>query len=436
MVGFFAYSADVFAPFKPDSGFLTPDQHEGTRKNYTDAYDFVLENAWTAESHPQVAQWREGNKDHITALLKAAHSRNQFFNPYVLSPEDRELANGEFMPELISILLPGVQQMREVARTLTIDANHHLGNGNIDRAIHGSIAIHRIGRLTARGGTLVEGLVGIAISSIASDLDRRILAAEGITAEQLSKHLNGLRSLPPMPKMIDKINLTERYMFLDTTIAVAQYGPSALDITTGSAAKPNPLMKTLSKLFTSSFVNWDTVLRRGNYWYDELYRVGTIKNVHERTKAYAEVDARIRAVAEEARDPTSLAKKLLLSGKSIPEISSEQMSHVMISLLLPALGAAISAEDRALMQNEVTQVAIALELHHLNNSNYPSNLQALVGNHLKTLPQDRFNEKGLTYKTTPRGYVLYSFGRNRQDDQGNSYEDEPRGDDISIKRER
>ena len=108
----------------------------------------------------------------------------------------------------------------------------------------------------------------------------------------------------------------------------------------------------------------------------------------------------------------------------------------MVSLLLPALGDAVSAEDRALMQNEISQIGFALELHYLENKSYPSNLKALVGPNLKSIPQDRFNANGLTYKTTPNGYVLYSFGRDREDNQGNTYDDQPTGDDIALKRER
>ena len=435
MVDFFSYYKEVLGPFD-GTGDVTSDQYESNRNKYEDLYAQVLEGPWTQASHPEAHQWREHNKDHIEAFLNVVETRDEYFNPYVLAPGELVEGEDEFLPELISLLLPGAQQIREVARTLAIDANYHLGNGDIDSAMRNAIVMHRIGRLTARGGTLVEGLVGIAICGIASSIDQRILSTSGVTRASLKSHLAALRKLPAMPTMIEKINLTERYMFLDTTISVARYGPSSLDSTTGSAAQPNPILKGLGKMFSSSFVNWDNVMRRGNYWYDELYRIGSIKDVHERTKAYAELEERLQRVFAEARDPASIAKKVLLSGKSLPEITSEQMSNVMVSLLLPALGDAVSAEDRALMQNEIAQIGFVLELHYLENKSYPSNLKALVGPNLKSIPQDRFNANGLTYKTTPNGYVLYSFGRDREDNQGNTYDDQPTGDDIALKRER
>ena len=432
LTDYYTHYSEYLGPFNPQGGISLED-YESSRNDYEDAYSESLSAPWTKVSHPQVFQWREDNLDHIEAILKAVDQRDQYFNPYVLMPGSRDNED-DFAPEIISILLPGVQRSRELARTLTIDAYYHLGNGDLDSAMRNSIAVQKMGRLIAKGGTLVEGLVGIAINGIAYTLDKQIIASEDLSATQLKAHLNNIQSLSKVPSLVEKINVTERYMYLDTTIAVAQHGPSALNITTGSAANPNPLTKGLGKLFASSFVNWDNVLKTGNYWYDEMYRISKIQDIAKRNQAYSDLDNRLSTLATEANDPASLAKKVLLSGKTIPEITSEQMSNIMVSLLLPALSAAVSAQERGLMQHEITQVAIGLELYHHANNRYPSNLDALKGTFLKSLPNDRFSGKPLKYKTTGNGYLLYSFGRDHEDNNGQTFDDEPAGDDIAIKR--
>ena len=433
LVDFYDYYSEYLGQYDAGAG-ISLDEFEQKRMHYVGAYDHAVNKIWSKQTHPEVFGWRQANLNHIRDILKAIETRDHYFNPYVLSPNEQ--AGGGFAPELISILLPGVQRSRELARMLAIDAHYHLGLGDIDNAMANSIAIHKMGRLTARGGTLVEGLVGIAISGIASSVDRKIIASSKISTEQLRDHLARLQSLPTMPSMVDKINITERYMYLDTTIAVAKYGPSALNITTGSAAKPNPIVKQVANLLSSSFIDWDNVMKNGNYWYDEFYRVGMIKDIPTRNRAYEELEQRLESVVEDSWDPATLVKKVLLSGKSLPEITSDQMSYVMVSLLLPALGAALSAEERALMTNEVSQVAISLELFHHANSRYPTNLAALKGTYIKRLPIDRFSGKGLQYSLTDKGYLLYSFGRDQQDNQGNTFTDPVPGDDISIRRER
>jgi len=429
-----AYQAQQLGAF--DSSEATVDEYSAKSKQHEHDYIFVMENAWTKESHPEVFQWWKKNQHHIKAILELTETHGQYFNPYISTPATRDEDNEQFAPELISILLPGALQARELARTLSISAHYHLGNRDIDAAMRTSIAIHRIGRLTARGETLIEGLVGIAVSGIGSTIDRHILATDGLNTKQLQTHFTELKSLPPMPSFIDKINLSERYMFLDTTIHIAKYGTSTLGLPDGSPNTPHPISKELGKALSSSLVDWDHVLRRGNYWYDKMYRIGTIENIQQRTNAYADFEKQLKAIAKQTSDPVSLAKKVLLSGKSLPELTSEQMSNVMVSLLMPSLVTVIDAENRSLMVKEIDQVGIALELHYLKNQSYPSNLNDLIGPSLKNVPEDRFNEKGLTYKKTTTGYLLYSFGINRQDNQGRSRDGNPPADDLVLKRQR
>jgi len=416
-----------------DASKTTNDEYAAKSRQFEEAYSFVVGNHWTKQSHPLVFQWWEQNHNHIEALVQITATHDQYYHPYVLPSGSGDGDKEPGSPVLISILLPGALQAREAARTLSIDAHYHLGQGNIDAAIRSAIATHRIGRLTARGGTVIEGLVGIAIGSIASSIDRHILTADGLNPKQLENHLAQLRSLPSMPSMIDKVNLAERYTFLDAAIHVAKNGASSLDLSTGKTA--NSITRNLRNTISSRIVDWDYVLSKGNYWYDEIYRVGTIENIPERTERHAELVKRFEAIRKQSSDPISLAKEILLSGKSLPEITSEQVTNILISLMMPAFSRISDAENRYLMENEISQLGIALELHYLKNNSYPSNLKALTGPNLKDVPNDRFNEGGLTYKSTATGYQLYSFGLNRQDDRGQTREDDPDADDLALKRQ-
>ena len=431
LVGLGTYQKQQLGEF--DASKTTGDEYAAKSRQYEDAYSFVVGNNWTKQSHPLVFQWWEQNHSHIEALVQITATHDQYYHPYVLPPGSGDGDKEPGSPVLISILLPGCLQAREAARTLSIDAHYHLGQGDIDAAIRSAIATHRIGRLTARGGTVIEGLVGIAIGSIASSIDRHILTADGLNAKQLENHLAQLRSLPSMPSMIDKVNLAERYMFLDATIHIAKNGASSLGFPTGKTEKS--ITGNLRDAISSSIVDWDYVLRKGNYWYDEIYRVGTIENIPERAQEHAELVKRFEAIRKQSSDPISLAKEILLSGKSLPEITSEQVTNILISLMMPAFSRISDAENRYLMGNEISQLGIALELHYLRNNSYPSNLKALIGPNLKDVPTDRFNEGGLIYKSTGRGYLLYSFGLDGQDDQGQTREDDPAADDLALKRQ-
>ncbi len=68
-----------------------------------------------------------------------------------------------------AILLPEVQGMRNVARVLALRARLQIADGKYDEAIHTLQTGFAMARHVAEGPTLVNGLVGLAISSIMID---------------------------------------------------------------------------------------------------------------------------------------------------------------------------------------------------------------------------------------------------------------------------
>ncbi len=55
------------------------------------------------------------------------------------------------------------------------------------------------------------------------------------------------------------------------------------------------------------------------------------------------------------------------------------------------------------------------------------------GKYLAEVPQDLFTGRPLVYRRTKQGYVLYSVGANGRDDGGRSADEDPPGDDISVR---
>src|SRR5205085_899358 len=103
------------------------------------------------------------------ALAVEATKRPHYFNPLV-SRKTKKGPSG-----LIGALLPSVQKCRELASALTARAMLHLAEGRVDAAWQDLLACHRLGRLVARGGTLIEALVGLAIDAIAVKADLAFL---------------------------------------------------------------------------------------------------------------------------------------------------------------------------------------------------------------------------------------------------------------------
>src|SRR5262249_49650080 len=137
--------------------------------------------------------------------------RPHYFHPLALTKakQGSSVSIGAFP------VLPGVRQCREVATALSARAMLHLAQGRPDEAWQDLLACHRLGRLVGRGGTLIEGLVGIPIESIASAADLVFLDKAKLTEKQLQDCLRDLQKLPPLPELAGKFDLSERFVFLD-----------------------------------------------------------------------------------------------------------------------------------------------------------------------------------------------------------------------------
>jgi type II secretory pathway pseudopilin PulG len=116
----------------------------------------------------------------------------------------------------------------------------------------------------------------------------------------------------------------------------------------------------------------------------------------------------------ESRAPAALAAGIFSRHQR-----SRFVSSMMLSLFLPALNAATSAQDRANTELQLTQLAAALAVYRAEHGAYPVTLDDLVSSTLEKLPFELYNSKPFLYKRIDEGYLLYSAGENGTDDGGN-----------------
>ncbi len=187
---------------------------------------------WTAKDYPHIAAWLEANEKPLAVVVEATR-RPDYYNPLITHWK------GEKRSLLIGVLLPGVQKCRELAVALTARAMLRVEEGKYDEAWQDLLACHRLGRLVARGGTLIEALVGMAIDQIAANADLAYLERADLNAPQSLDRLKDLQRLAPMSPPADKIDLAERFMYLDSVELVRRGGVGMLDGLSGGPAPKN-----------------------------------------------------------------------------------------------------------------------------------------------------------------------------------------------------
>src|SRR5262249_7817814 len=143
-------------------------------KALSDQQDRAGKRPWVSKDYPEIAAWLKLNEKPL-AVAVAATSRPDYYNPLVSPPKEKGPG------ALLGAGMPGVQKCREVAKALTARAMLRLGEGKADEAWQDLLACHRLARLVARGATLIESLVGIAIDQLASDADLAYLERANLT---------------------------------------------------------------------------------------------------------------------------------------------------------------------------------------------------------------------------------------------------------------
>ncbi len=364
---------------------------------------------WRAGEFPLVAGWLAAQEQPLDRVV-AASKRPRWFVPLV-SGEDGTV---------LDALMPSADPLREAGWALAARAMRRLQDGKIDQAWSDLLAVHRLARLGSHGPILVDGLMAAGLNDVACTGDQALLQHARLTAAEAAKMRADLAALLPLAKMVDKIDVGERFMILDATAMLARGKGSAFQefnkISTNTAA-----------------VDWNMIFRMTNKLYDRIVAAAGQPTRAQRENAWRDVDADRRNQIKAATGWKSLVASELLDPR---QGISERIGLIMISIFLPDVGALMKAEDRGNMRFELTKLAFALAEYRAHHGSYPAQLADLVPKYVAAVPQDIFSGGALHYTLQGDGYLLYSVGPNGKDDGGRNREDNPDDygcDDIAVR---
>jgi hypothetical protein len=358
------------------------------------------------------------------AIVVEATQRADYFNPLICS-RTKEGRGG-----LLAAWLPGVQECRELANALAARALLRVEEGQLEEAWQDLLACHRLGRLVARGPLIIESYVGMAIDQIASKADLAYLERAHLTCRQIKDRLQDLQHLPSFPPPADKIDLGERFVYLDSLQLVRRFGFSMLEDRrkgVGQGKKGDS-----RELKVMERIDWEPALRNGNRWYDRVAAALRCQDRIAREKDLDTIDQDLNALKKEVVGPTLIAR-LLLGKDPAEKAIGKAIGGTLLPLLLPACHSVQRSHERSVQVDRNLHIAFALAAYHRDHRRYPAKLDDLAPRYLAVVPDDLFSGKSLIYRPSERGYMLYSVGVNKKDDGGRWYDDNPAGDDLGVR---
>ncbi len=377
---------------------------------------------WAAKDYPYIGLWLTENEKPLAIAIEAS-KRTEYFNPLV----SRKNEKGE--GSLIGALLPAVQKTRELSSAFCARAMLRVHEGKYDEAWADLMACHRLARLTGRGGTLIEGLVGYAIEAIVTNAELAYLENAKLSSKQVLEKLRDLQNLPPLPGVAEKIDTAERYMFLDSIDLIKRGGTGLLEGLAGGAGnKP-----TDEELKALASIDWDGAIKKATSFYDRMIAALKLPTRAERLRELTAIDEQLKKLKLESKGNLGELAKLALAKGEPGKMVGEQIGNVLITLLFPAIQKVSDACDRSCQIHMNLQLAFALAAYQKDNGKYPAKVDDLAPKYISAVPRDIFSAKPLNYKPSDKGYLLYSVGVNGKDDEGRWFDDVPPGDDPRIK---
>jgi hypothetical protein len=358
------------------------------------------------EEQQKIRKWVELNKSAWQEFV-AGSSKSYCYREYQYDPNA-----GEQDKWLFNILLPHLSAIKKLARAGIWRARVQIDANQPQQAIEDCLAVARSGSHWQGKGTLVEQLVGIAISGLAYGEILNIVEAKSLSSTDL-KHLQQ-QLVQIYPQDYPLMNMEgERLLLMDAVQHLfTEGGPggghivpdrfTCLESITGNETTIRSADTMMILLYTPVAMvhaGRDKTIDKGNEIYDHMEKRGKM-SPYER----------------HISDPCCVDDMIL----KLPKYR-----FLLLQILMPAVDRAFEIAYCIRAHYQATVTVLALKRWRLEKDEYPAKLDELVtAEYLKELPMDPYTDKPLIYKKTDDNFTLYSVGPNFQDDGGQPGKDD------------
>jgi len=365
---------------------------------------------WRAADYPLVEQWLQSLRKPLDTIV-AGSRRKRLMVPI--------FSRGESIGDAAqsAIVLCAILRASDA---LIARANRALAQGRVDEAWEDLSAIHRMGELfQSNTHTVLNQYIGIAMMRRANEHLVRLAASESIDPQTLGK-LFERSSQWQMPAFnLAPTDLVERLYVLEAVLArrtnAAPLVPKFETIDMRPMiAKHYPLDRVEASFKPALLerVDWNRLLRERNAEFDRVVkRMRDGDRAAMAAAAAASIKEGVAALkylktVEPGKDPTHWMRCVLTA----PMFGPDMFIPLERSRLL---------YDEAVAVQQLRRVALMLAMYKASHGRYPDALDELLDKKYaknKNELRDPFSDETFRYRRTDKGYVLYSFGSDGDDD--------------------
>lgn len=365
---------------------------------------------WTASEFPQVAQWLSDNEDALNRIAEGA-TKEKYFVPWKTDDES---------DALYYILLDHVQATRSIARAFQARINLQIGEQNWQGAWGDVLTMRNLGRLVGQGPSLIEGLVGIAITGMACESAKQFVVAADVDAVDWSE-LQESWTVTPIARIPESLGISERAMLIQMICRFADFPDQAasdIPISSGSFGEFASMLsnkafaRTLHDMVHSGEVPLDDALRYVNGMYDRATEISKMTDTRRRLEALKQLDNETNHTAREGE--SSLVGMFV----SKPEPPATQFAKAMLNAIFPAVESVNAAELRTEGSLHVIELALAARGIQARTGNLPMSLRELEPWADRPVMEQPLTGDPIELRFDRGELLIYHWANNRQDDGG------------------
>ncbi|MBB6428890.1 hypothetical protein [Algisphaera agarilytica] len=323
-----------------------------------------------------------------------------------LSPQER-LAE----ESVINVLLPHLGLMRKSARLLASDLDAAVQQGDADRVLAKLEALLGMADQVTETPILINGLVGLSILYLTYEkIEDLLIESPNLLSDEQLQQLQA-RVAAVSPRTIVRYD-GERMMMYDTLQRMFTDDGRGNGRITSEGLR---LMSTYSNTFASQGVEVQSPVLQT---IESAAMPASLLVIASRQDMRDKFDQMMNDLEASVALPRRFQQTNEFSDDLDTWSLRERTKYLLISQLMPALGATTRRIEQCEGRQEGVVLALALEQYRREHGQWPDVLAALTPAYLSALPVDRITGDPLRYLVTEDGPKVYSVGVDRVDNQG------------------
>jgi len=303
---------------------------------------------------------------------------------------------------LLAVVLPHLAALRDLLTVGIFHSRMQIAQDQTAQALDDCLAVVHAGSHWQGWGTIIEQLVGLAVSRTGYEEILYIAATGEVSAADLKRLQKQLSQIYPGGYPLMDIE-GERLVFHDAVQHT---------FTDGGPGGGHLIPKRLSFL--------DEIIGGGFDDMDGLF-VGTAMGmIHARRD---DTIAKFNEIFDKQIEAAKMTPYERRAGKALDDeeilMASSKYKYAFVHIFMPALGRASEIAYRGRSLHEATVTILAIKRYRQEKGQYPMSLSELANaGYIEQVPMDPYSDKPLVYHRIGDDFTLYSLGENFADDGG------------------